>query len=82
MTKRLPRRRTVSEDELHALLDDALDPQRREEVAAAIAADPELSARVKAYEAQRRGLHALYDNILSEPIPDRLLNILKEPKGK
>lgn len=78
MAKRQRERRSISEEDLHAYLDGALEAERRDEVAVAIASDPSLSSKLRAYEAQRKGLHGIYDHILSEPIPQRLLDILKK----
>lgn len=65
-------RRPVSEADLHAWLDDELPPARRLEVDAWLAEQPEAAARLRAYAEIDHGLHALYDGVLDEPVPERL----------
>jgi len=60
---------TVTEHELQAFIDQRLEPARQREVEAILAATPELAAQAAAYRAQNRGLHALFDAVLDEPIP-------------
>ena len=57
----------LSEDLLHAYVDDALSDEERREVERWIAEDPEAGRRVRAYLDQNLGLHALYDAVLTEP---------------
>lgn len=64
-------RRTVPPDELHALADGQLDPARAAEVEAALAGRPQVAC-VAAYQRINTGLHALFDPVLSEPVPERL----------
>ena len=68
----------VSDSDLHDFVDERLDEERRQAVAAAIAQDPGLEAKVRDYQAQMSGLHELYDSILDEPVPDRLAAVLSE----
>lgn len=65
-------RTTIGETELHAYVDGHLSAERRAAVERALETDPELVARVDAYLAQKRMLHARYDRVLDEPIPRRL----------
>lgn len=67
-------------EELNDYVDGRLDPQRRAEVAARIAADPELARRVAAYVAQNEALRALTAETLAEPIPDRLRRLVARPR--
>jgi anti-sigma factor RsiW len=62
----------VLESDLHALVDGALPEDRRQEVEAHLRGNPEAAARVRAWRAQNEGLRALYDGVLSEPVPARL----------
>lgn len=62
----------VTEQELHAYVDEALDPARRQAVEAHLARTPEDAARVAAWRRQKEGLHALFDATLDEPLPSRL----------
>lgn len=57
----------VSEDMLHAYVDDALDADERRAVEAYLAAHPDEAARVRAYVAQNQALHRLFDPVLDEP---------------
>lgn len=68
----------VTKAELHAYVDGRLDEERRREVAAYIAQDPDAADRVAAYEAQKTALHILADPALFEPLPARL----KPPMGR
>lgn len=60
---------TVHEHELHAYVDDALTAARRLEVEAWLASHPDDAARVQAWAAQGRALHAAFNGVLSEPLP-------------
>jgi len=63
----------VSEDELHALLDDQLDAARRAELEARLARDPVASATLQTWRRQREALRGLYGTVLQEPVPPSLL---------
>lgn len=63
----------VSDSELNALVDGELDAGRQAEIEAWLAENPEAAQRVARYRAQNAGLHALYDDILNEDIPPRVL---------
>jgi len=60
---------TVTEDDLQAYVDGALDGDARDRVAAWLAGHPEDAARVAAYGAQNAALREAYDPILDEPPP-------------
>ena len=62
----------VTEDELHAYVDDELPAERRGDVEAWLAAHPEDAARVQSWRAMDEMLHARYDSVLDEPVPKRL----------
>lgn len=62
----------AGETELHAYVDGALDAETRRAVEAHLAASPEDAARVAEYVAQGDALHARYDAVLDEPIPETL----------
>jgi anti-sigma factor RsiW len=64
--------RPVTEDDLHAYVDQRLDAHRRAAVADHLAADPEAATRVAAYAAQRAGLRAALAGRAAEPVPARL----------
>jgi anti-sigma factor RsiW len=68
--------REVSEDDLHAYVDNALDAARREEVEAYLWHRSEDAARVRAYIDQREALRAAFADRPSIPAP-RNLNLLR-----
>ncbi len=59
----------VHEHELHAYVDGALAEARRSEVEAWLASHPDDAARVQAWTAHNRALHAAFEGVLSEPLP-------------
>lgn len=63
-----------SEETLMAYADGQLDAQTRAAVDAAMAADPELARRIERHVALNKRLHAAFDPVLDEPVPERLLN--------
>ena len=63
--------RPINDDDLHAAADGRLPPARQAEVDAAIAGSAD-AARVSFYRRLNAGLHAGYDFMLSEPVPERL----------
>jgi len=71
----------LSEDDLHAYVDDRLDPERRRAVEAELAQSPEDAARAAAYREQTAALHALYDPVLGEPVPERLRDLRPSGRG-
>lgn len=64
--------RPITEEELHAFVDQTLDVRRKEEVAVYLDAHPEVAKRVAAYSRQRELLKAGYAPIADEPIPPQL----------
>jgi len=65
-----------TDDELHALVDGQLAPERRAEVEDAVARDPALAARVAAWRVQRDALRRLHGELLGEPVPAPLMGAL------
>ena len=65
-------RRDVSEADLHAWLDGELPQERRAEVDAYIAANPDDAARLEAYRRNQQALAARFAPVLEEDIPVRL----------
>jgi anti-sigma factor RsiW len=70
-----------SEQDLHAYIDGHLEPAEASRVAAYLARHPETAALVEAYRAQTAGLHALYDKILDEPVPQEMLALLRHRRS-
>lgn len=64
---------TLREEDLQAFVDGALDGRRRAEVQAQLLQHPEEAQKVRAYRQIDAGLRALYDPVLEEAIPRRLL---------
>ncbi|KAF1041650.1 MAG: hypothetical protein GAK35_03191 [Herbaspirillum frisingense] len=65
----------ISEHDLHAYVDGQLPAARAREIAEWLEQDPahaEALERVRAWHGQNRALHALFDEVLEEPLPKRL----------
>jgi anti-sigma factor RsiW len=62
----------VTEDELHAYVDNELPAERRGDVEAWLAAHPDDAARVQSWRAMANMLHERYDLVLDEVVPKRL----------
>lgn len=65
-------KRPITENDLHAFVDNALDVERRHEVAEYLLTNGDAAARVSAYERQALALRAAMDPIAHEPVPSRL----------
>ena len=62
----------VTEDELHAFVDNELPAERRGDVEAWLAGHPDDAERVQAWRAMADALHARYDGVADEAIPKHL----------
>src|SRR5437868_8293691 len=62
----------VTEDELHAYVDNELPAERRSDVEAWLAAHPDDAARVQSWRAMAEALHARYESVIDEAVPKRL----------
>ncbi len=62
----------VTEDELHAFVDDELPAERRADVEAWLNAHPDDAERVRSWRSMADLLHARYDAVAEEPVPQRL----------
>jgi anti-sigma factor RsiW len=62
----------ISEELLHAYVDDALEPHQRAEVERYLASDPDAAQRAASYARQRELLRSAYARVLEEPVPQRL----------
>lgn len=67
----------ITEEMLHAYVDDLLGPAERSEVEKHLAAHPEVASRIADYQTQRRLLQSTYAGILDEPVPEAL----RRPRG-
>ncbi len=63
----------VTEADLHAYVDGLLSDARSEEVAAYLDARPEELARIRIYREQNEALRELFNPVLDEPVPPRLV---------
>jgi len=69
----------ITEADLHAYVDAQLPDSRRAEVEAFLAAQPEEAERLQAYLAQKEMLRQLFNPVLDESLPAKLLD-LAEPQ--
>ena len=64
--------RPITEDDLHAYVDRALEPERQAEVAAYLDDHPDVAKRIGAFTDQRELLRAALAPIADEPLPPEL----------
>jgi len=64
--------RPITEDDLHAFVDQALAPERRGEVASYLNDHPDAAGRVAAFASQREQLRGALASIANEPVPAEL----------
>jgi len=62
----------VTEDELHAYVDNELPAERRVDVESWLATHPDDAERVQSWRAMADALHARYDSVADEAVPKRL----------
>src|SRR6266496_440867 len=62
----------VTEDELHAYVDNELPTERRGDVEAWLTAHPDDAERVQSWRTMAEMLHSRYDIVLDEAVPKRL----------
>jgi len=62
----------INDDDLHAVADGRLPPERQDAVDAAIAGSADAAARVGFYRHVNAALHTSYDFMLNEPVPAHL----------
>lgn len=77
--------RPITEDDLHAHVDDALDVERRAEVSEYLDQHADVARRVSAYRRQREELRAAFADIAREPIPadlnlDHIIEARRRPR--
>jgi anti-sigma factor RsiW len=63
----------ISDELLHAYVDGRLDPRRRAEMEDWLAEHPTVAEQVRDYRLLNERVRAVYDPVLREPIPERLL---------
>jgi anti-sigma factor RsiW len=64
--------RPITEDDLHAYVDHALEPERRTEVATYLDEHPDVAKRIGAFADQRELLRAALAPVADEPLPAEL----------
>jgi anti-sigma factor RsiW len=64
--------RPITEDDLHAFVDQALDATRQAEVADYLTRHPDVARRIEGWRAQRAALRAALASIAEEPVPPAL----------
>ena len=65
--------RPITEDDLHAYVDDVLEPERRAEVGSYLAEHPDVAKRVAGFADQRELLRAALAPIAHEPVQRQCL---------
>lgn len=72
----------VTEDELHAYVDNELPAERRDDVERWLAMHPDDAERVRSWRAMADALHARYDAVADEPVPQRLEldRLMRQPR--
>lgn len=69
----------ITEADLHAWVDGQLSAERGREIEGYLSTRPDEAERLEAYRAQKRELHALFDPVLDEPLPQRVLDAARPP---
>lgn len=64
--------RPITEDDLHAYVDQALSPERRADVAIYLADHPDVARRIAGFGDQRAALRAALAPVAEEPLPPEL----------
>lgn len=72
----------VSEEDIQEYIDGRAGPDLRASVEAYLASNPKRKAEVTALMRQQEALRRLGSEILAEPIPDRLQEILRRIPNK
>ncbi len=66
----------VSSDDLHAFIDEMLPPRAATRVASALQQDDAARTRVAAYLKQKASLRTLYGDVLEEPVPAMMTDMV------
>jgi anti-sigma factor RsiW len=66
----------VSSDDLHAFIDEMLPPRAATRVASALEQDEAARTRVSAYIRQKADLRLLYNDVLHEPVPAAMAQMI------
>ncbi|WP_207459581.1 NepR family anti-sigma factor [Azospirillum sp. SYSU D00513] len=71
----------VTMNDINAYLDGALDEDKRHELEKAAEGDMEIKALLSQHRNHVEELHRLYDPVLEEPVPSRMLELLRRQKS-
>jgi len=77
-----PELKPLSYAHLHAYADQELVDPRRVDVTDFVKTHPNLIIHIRDYEFINKQLHKLYDGVLSEPVPERLIAVVKKHTKK
>lgn len=69
----------ICETDLHAYADHVLPDARRAEVEAYLSSHPDEAERLQAYQTQNLALKDLFNPVLDEPLPEKLLTLTSAP---
>ena len=67
----------ISDLEIHAYVDGALEAERARDVESALAGDAELAARVAGYRADKALLKRAYSGLADEPVPAAWIDMIR-----
>lgn len=76
MTRNPGKQPPITADDLHAYADGLLPAIRVRQVEAYLADNPAETARVAEYRAINRALGQVFDDVITEPVPDEMLDIV------
>lgn len=71
----------VTMTHINAYLDGALDDQERAEFEDSVQNDPDAKALLSLHRQHVEELHRLYDPVLNEEVPPRMLDLLRKRGG-
>jgi hypothetical protein len=69
------------DEALSALLDGTLSSETAAALTARLEREPELAARFEAMERANRAVQAAYRDVVDEPLPERVLDLLRAPRA-
>jgi len=72
----------ISDNDLHALLDGALDAGRAREVMAEVEADPAMATRLAAFRADKDMLKQIYGPLAAQPVPEEWLKLAQSRRRR
>ena len=71
----------VTMTDINAYLDGALDERERAEFENVVESDPDAKALLAQHRQHVEELHRLYDPVLTEEVPPRMLELLRKRNG-